>query len=125
MGHARRAIFAGFWGGMLAGVFDALATLLASVGPARPFEPLHLVAIDGGLGALAGALLVVVFVGWTWPCNARLQRSRWWSAATPWPCCWPCRSWCTTPLPLSWGAGLAHSCASAPVGALDRPWAPP
>jgi hypothetical protein len=80
MGNARRAIFAGFWGGMLAGVFDALSTLLASAGTLDLSNRLHLFAIDGGLGALAGASLVVVFVGWTLAMQRAPARSRWWSA---------------------------------------------
>jgi arylsulfatase A-like enzyme len=80
MGHARRAIFAGFWGGLLAGVFDALSTLLASAGPLDLSNRLHLFAIDGGLGALAGASLVVVFVGWTLAMQRAPARSRSWSA---------------------------------------------
>ena len=81
MGNARRAIFAGFWGGMLAGVLDALSTLLASAGTLDLPKQLHLLAIDGGLGALAGASLVVVFVGWTLALQRAPARSRWWSAA--------------------------------------------
>src|SRR5664279_5405151 len=81
MGSARRAIFAGFWGGMVAGVFDALSTLMASAGTLNLSNRLHLVAIDGGLGALAGGLLVVVFVGWTLAAQRTPARSRWWSAA--------------------------------------------
>jgi arylsulfatase A-like enzyme len=81
MNNARRAIFAGFWGGMLAGVFDALSTLLASAGTLDPSNRLHLLTIDGGLGALAGASLVVVFVGWTLAVQRAPARSRWWSAA--------------------------------------------
>jgi arylsulfatase A-like enzyme len=80
MNSARRAIFAGFWGGLLAGVLDALATLLASSGMLDMANRFHLVVIDGGLGALAGACLAVVFVGWTLAMQRQPARSRWMSA---------------------------------------------
>jgi len=81
MNSARRAIFAGFWGGLLAGTIDAVATLLASSGMLDMANRFHLVAIDGGLGALAGACLAVVFVGWTLALQRQPARSRWLSAA--------------------------------------------
>jgi arylsulfatase A-like enzyme len=81
MNRARRAIFAGFWGGLLAGVLDAVATLLASSGALDLANRFHLVAIDGGLGALAGAFLAVVFVGWTLALQRQPARSGWLSAA--------------------------------------------
>jgi arylsulfatase A-like enzyme len=81
MNSARRAIFAGFWGGLLAGVLDALATLLTSSSMLDTANRFHLVTIDGGLGALAGACLAMVFVGWTLALQHQLARSRWLSAA--------------------------------------------
>jgi arylsulfatase A-like enzyme len=81
MNSARRAIFAGFWGGLLAGVLDALATLLTSSGMLDIANRFHLVAVDGGLGALAGACLAVVFVGWTLALQHQPASSRWLSAA--------------------------------------------
>jgi hypothetical protein len=81
MNSARRAIFAGFWGGLLAGVFDAVATLLTSSGMLDMANRFHLVAMDGGLGALAGACLAVVFVGWTLALQRQSAGSRWLSAA--------------------------------------------
>jgi arylsulfatase A-like enzyme/HEAT repeat protein len=81
MGNARRAIFAGFWGGLLAGLLDALATLRASPDMVELANPFHLLAIDGGVGALAGALLAVVFVGWTLAFQREPANSRWLSAA--------------------------------------------
>ena len=80
MNSARRAIFAGFWGGLLAGVLDALATLLTSSGMLDMPNRFHVVAIDGGLGAMAGACMVVVFVGWTLALQRQPARSRWLSA---------------------------------------------
>jgi len=80
MNSARRAIFAGFWGGLLAGVLDALATLLASSNMLDLANRFHLLAIDGGLGALAGAGLAVMFVGWTLAMQRQPARSRWLSA---------------------------------------------
>jgi len=79
--NARRAIFAGFWGGLLAGVLDALFTLLTSSGMLGWVNRLHLVAIDSGLGALAGAALAVVFVGWTLAFQREPASSRWLSVA--------------------------------------------
>ncbi len=81
MGNARRAIFAGFWGGLLAGVLDALATLFTSSGMLGLVNRFHLIAIDGGMGALAGALLALVFVGWTLAFQREPANSRWLSAA--------------------------------------------
>ncbi len=81
MGNARRAIFAGFWGGLLAGLLDALATLRASPDMLDLANPFHVLVIDGGMGALAGALLAVVFVGWTLAFQREPARSRWLSAA--------------------------------------------
>ena len=81
MKNARRAIFAGFWGGLLAGVLDALSTLLASSGMLDWGNRFHLVAIDSGLGALSGASLAVVFVGWTLAFKREPASSRWLSAA--------------------------------------------
>jgi arylsulfatase A-like enzyme len=81
MGNARRAIFAGFWGGLLAGVLDALTTLLTSSGMLDYANRFHLIAIDGGMGALAGTLLAVVFVGWTLAFQREPASSRWVSAA--------------------------------------------
>src|SRR5664279_1061227 len=80
MDRAWRAIFAGFWGGMLAGALDALATLLGSGRVLGLGNGAHLVAIDAGLGAMAGAALVVVYVGWTLALQRQLPRSRWLSA---------------------------------------------
>ncbi len=81
MNSARRAIFAGFWGGLLAGLLDGIATLLASPGMLDGAQRFHLIAIDSGLGALAGAGLAVVFVGWTLAMQRQPARSRRLSAA--------------------------------------------
>jgi arylsulfatase A-like enzyme len=79
MGRARRAIFAGFWGGLLAGVLDALTTLLFSMRILSPLHQLHLLLIDGGLGALAGSLLAIVFIGWSLGLERLLGKSQWFS----------------------------------------------
>jgi glucan phosphoethanolaminetransferase (alkaline phosphatase superfamily)/HEAT repeat protein len=81
MHSARRAIFAGFWGGLLAGLLDAITTLLTSSGMLDWANRFHLIAIEGGLGALAGAALAIVFVGWTLAFQREPARSRWLSAA--------------------------------------------
>ena len=65
---------------MLAGALDALATLLGSGRVLGVGNGAHLVAIDAGLGAMAGAALVVVYVGWTLALQRQLPRSRWLSA---------------------------------------------
>ncbi len=80
MQRAWRAIFAGFWGGMLAGVLDALATLLGAGHVLDVGNGANLVAIEAGLGAMAGAALAVVYVGWTLALQRHLSRSRWLSA---------------------------------------------
>jgi arylsulfatase A-like enzyme len=79
MGRARRAIFAGFWGGLLTGALDALATILGSGGILAWGNRFHLFVIVGGLGALAGSTLAIVFIGWTLGLERLLGRSRWFS----------------------------------------------
>jgi len=81
VGHARRAIFAGFWGGMLAGVTDSLFALLAGGSLLGSTHWMHVLAIGGGLGALAGFSLAVVFFGWSLGLEQLLGRSRWLSGA--------------------------------------------
>jgi HEAT repeat protein len=73
----RRNLAAGFWGGMLAGVLDALATLLVSAGMLSPSNRAHLVLIDACVGALAGAALAIVFVGWSLGLERWLGKSPW------------------------------------------------
>jgi arylsulfatase A-like enzyme/HEAT repeat protein len=80
MKRAWRAIVAGFWGGMLAGVLDALATLLGSGHVLGVANGVHLALIDAGLGAMAGAALVVVCAGWTLALQRHPPRSPWFSA---------------------------------------------
>ena len=65
MGRGRRAIFAGFWGGLLAGGLDAGLTLIGSWGVLGLGSSLHLLAIAAGLGAAAGSALAMVFIGWS------------------------------------------------------------
>ena len=81
MNSARRAIFAGFWGGLLAGLLDAIATLTSSSGMLDWANRFHLMAISSGLGALAGTFMVVVFAGWTLAMQRQPSRSRWISGA--------------------------------------------
>jgi hypothetical protein len=78
---ARRAIFAGFCGGALAGAADAITTLAASAGILSATHQIHLVAIDSGLAALAGGALVLVFVLATLGLERPLARMRRISAA--------------------------------------------
>jgi arylsulfatase A-like enzyme/HEAT repeat protein len=77
MGRARRAILAGFLGGLLAGAFDALATATASADVLAWGNRLHLLVIECGLGALAGSALAMVFIGWSIGLERLLGRSRW------------------------------------------------
>jgi arylsulfatase A-like enzyme len=79
MGRARRAIFAGFWGGLLAGVLDALATVMGSASILSWSNRFHLMVIEGGLGALAGSALAIVFIGWSLGLEQLLGKSRWFS----------------------------------------------
>jgi arylsulfatase A-like enzyme len=81
MGRGRRAIFAGFWGGLLAGGLDAGFTLIGSWGVLGLAPSLHLLAIDAGLGAIAGSALAVVFLGWSLGLERLLGKSRWLSGA--------------------------------------------
>ena len=81
MGRSRRAIFAGFWGGLLAGALDAGFTLLDSFRVLGWPAGLHLLAIDAGLGAVAGAALAIVFIGWSLGLEQLLGKSRWLSGA--------------------------------------------
>jgi arylsulfatase A-like enzyme len=81
MGRVRRAIFAGFWGGMLAGVLDALAALLVSGNLLGFSNRLHVLAVGVGLGTMAGSTLAMVFSGWSFALEQLLGRSRWVSGA--------------------------------------------
>jgi arylsulfatase A-like enzyme/HEAT repeat protein len=81
MGSGRRAIFAGFWGGLAAGALDGGVTLLDSFRVLGWPASLHLLAIDVGLGAMAGSALAIVFVGWSLGLERLLGQSRWWSGA--------------------------------------------
>ncbi len=74
-----RTLAAGFLGGSLAGALDALATLILSSGILTLPNAAHLIAIDTGLGAVAGAALVVVFIGWSLGLEALLGKSPWFS----------------------------------------------
>lgn len=74
---AKRTLAAGFWGGMLAGALDALATLLLSAGILSLPNRCHLFFIDAGVGALAGSALVVVFIGWSLGLEQLLGKSPW------------------------------------------------
>ena len=74
-----RTLAAGFLGGSLAGALDALATLILSSGILTLPNSAHLIAIDTGLGAVAGAALVVVFIGWSLGLEALLGKSPWFS----------------------------------------------
>jgi arylsulfatase A-like enzyme/HEAT repeat protein len=78
-GRARRAIFAGFWGGMLAGTLDAVATLVLSARVLGWSGSVHLFAVDAGLGACAGSSLAMVFIGWSLGLEQLLGRSQWFS----------------------------------------------
>ena len=77
MGRGRRAIFAGFWGGLLAGTLDAGFTLAGAWGVLGPWSMVHLLVIDAGLGAIAGSALAMVFIGWSLGLERLLGRSRW------------------------------------------------
>jgi arylsulfatase A-like enzyme len=77
MGRGRRAIFAGFWGGLLAGGLDAGLTLIGSWGVLGLGSSLHLLAIAAGLGAAAGSALAMVFIGWSLGLERLLGKSRW------------------------------------------------
>lgn len=79
MVRARRAILAGFWGGMLAGVLDAAFHVEAAAKVMGATGSLHLLAIAAGLGALAGSTLAMVFIGWSLGLERLLGRSRWFS----------------------------------------------
>jgi arylsulfatase A-like enzyme len=77
MGQGRRAAFAGFWGGFLAGTLDAGFALVHSWRGLGLGTSLHLLVIDAGLGAAAGAALALVFLGWSLGLERLLGRSRW------------------------------------------------
>lgn len=79
MAIARRTLAAGFWGGLLAGALDAVATLVVSAGILTLPNAAHLLLIDAGLGALAGAALVIVFIGWSLGLEQLLGKSPWFS----------------------------------------------
>jgi arylsulfatase A-like enzyme len=79
MGRGRRAIFAGFWGGLLAGGLDAGATLVAAPRVLGLAGSLHLLVMDAGLGAFAGSTLAMVFIGWSLGLERLLGTSRWFS----------------------------------------------
>lgn len=78
---AKRTLASGFWGGMLAGVLDALATLLLSANILSLANRLHLLLIDAALGAFAGSALVVVFIGWGHGLEKLLGKSPWLSGS--------------------------------------------
>ncbi len=77
MVRARRTIFAGFCGGLLAGVLDALPSLGNAEGILTLANRIHLVIIDASLGALAGAALALVFVGWALALRRLLGETPW------------------------------------------------
>ena len=81
MGRGRRAIFAGFWGGLLAGGLDAGATLVAAPHVLGLVGSLHLLVMDAGVGAFAGSALAMVFLGWSFGLERLLGTSRWFSGA--------------------------------------------
>jgi arylsulfatase A-like enzyme len=81
MALAKRTLAAGFWGGMLAGILDAVATLLLSANILTFPNHLHLLLIDAGLGALAGSTLVIVFIGWGLGLEKLLGKSPWLSGS--------------------------------------------
>lgn len=81
MALAKRTLAAGFWGGMLAGVLDALATLLLSPNILSLANRLHLLLIDAALGAFAGSALVAVFIGWGHGLEKLLGKSPWLSGS--------------------------------------------
>jgi arylsulfatase A-like enzyme len=77
VGRGRRAIFAGFWGGLLAGALDAGFTLVGAWNVLPTWSVVHLAIIDAGLGAVAGSALAVMFIGWSLGLEQLLGRSRW------------------------------------------------
>lgn len=81
MALAKRTLAAGFWGGMLAGLLDALATLLLSASILSLPNRLHLLLVDAGLGALAGSALAIVFIGWGLGLEQLLGKSPWLSGS--------------------------------------------
>jgi arylsulfatase A-like enzyme len=81
MSLVKRTLAAGFWGGMLAGVLDALATLLLSANILTFPNHLHLLLVDAGLGAFAGSALVIVFIGWGLGLEKLLGKSPWLSGS--------------------------------------------
>lgn len=80
-GRRRRALFAGFCGGLLAGLIDAGFALSGAPGLLGWQASLHVVVIDGGLGAIAGAALGMTFIGWTLAFERVLGTSRWLSGS--------------------------------------------
>lgn len=81
MALAKRTLAAGFWGGMLAGILDAIATLLLSANILSFPNHLHLLLIDAALGAFAGSALVIVFIGWGLGLEKLLGKSPWLSGS--------------------------------------------
>jgi arylsulfatase A-like enzyme len=81
MGRGRRAIFAGFWGGLLAGLLDAAPSFVGAAKVMGWPGCLHLLAIQAGLGAVAGSALAMVFIGWSLGLERLLGKSPWFSGA--------------------------------------------
>jgi arylsulfatase A-like enzyme/HEAT repeat protein len=73
---ARRALLAGFGGGALAGVVDAIATLSASAGILDVSNRIRLIAIDSGLTAAAGGVLALIFLAVILGLERPLARTR-------------------------------------------------
>ncbi len=78
---ARRTVFAGFCGGLLAGGLDTVATLWASAALPSASNRVHLLLADCGLAATAGSLLALAFVGLALASRRLLGQARWSSPA--------------------------------------------
>jgi len=78
MGRGRRTVFAGFWGGLLAGALDAGFTLASAGGRVLgPTSSLYLLLIEITVGAAVGAALAIMFLGWSLALERLLGKSRW------------------------------------------------